>query len=103
MAEQDGNIISHLLDVERGASELIDEAEKEASKRIASARAQADGEYRKQFEVLVTELEAESAKKTAALSASHDADLQQYKDSLEKTERNTAAFTKLLDSLLFPA
>lgn len=101
MAETEINVISHLLDVEHSASELISGAQLEADKRTAAAHAQADAEYKKQYDALTELLESDYAQKTAELSKKHDKEILDYKSKIENTEKDAGAFNKLLDSVLF--
>jgi regulator of protease activity HflC (stomatin/prohibitin superfamily) len=103
MAEQEINVIGHLLDVEKDASVLVSDAQSEAAKRLAAARAQADIEYKKQYDQLISRLEIEYQQKTAAVTQTHADALNTYKEKAEKTVRDTVSFGKLLDSLMFSA
>ena len=59
MAENEVNVISHLLSVESEASELVNNAKSEADKIIVEARSKADSEFRQKFEKIAEKLESE--------------------------------------------
>ncbi|MCR5290421.1 MAG: hypothetical protein K6E51_10545 [Treponema sp.] len=101
MAEQDVNVISHLLDVEKEASSLIGDAQNESAKRMAAARAEADAEYKKQYDSLMSELESDYQTQTQAIVKKHDEDLDAYKKEIDSMTQNTEAFSTYLDSVLF--
>ena len=100
MAETDVNIINHLLDVEHQASEMITGAQAEADKRIASSRAQAEAEYKKEYEALISSYEADYAQRTKAFAEKHAQEISTYKSDVEHTAQDTQAFNKLLASVL---
>lgn len=103
MAEAEVNVISHLLSVEAEASGLIKNAQEEASKRLASARAQADSEFKKQFEKIVESEENTLQEKIKSLSENHKTQLEEYKSNIEKTEQDKTAFNALLKKVLLDA
>ena len=63
MAENEANVISHLLNVEAQASDLVKEAQDEADKRLSSAHAKADAEFKEKFSRAVAELEKNYSEK----------------------------------------
>jgi len=103
MAEQEINVIGHLLDVEKDASALVSDAQVESAKRVAAAHAQADAEYKKQYDTLISSLDARYATSSKETTQKHDEALNTYKGDTEKMPRDTEAFNKLLDSVLFSA
>ncbi len=103
MAEHEINVIDHLLDVEKDASVLVSDAQMESAKRLASARSQADSEYKKQYDILIASLENQYKKDAETITQKHADALNSYKTAVEKTSRDSAAFNGLLDSYLFTA
>lgn len=100
MAENEANVISHLLNVEAEASDLVKDAQDEVNKRLSSVRAKADAEFKEKFEKSVSELEKEYNKKIETISENHKKALEEYKNSVEQTEQNKSAFNSLLEKIL---
>ncbi len=99
MAETEVNVINHLLNVEHKASELISGAQAEADKRIAASRAQAEAEYKKQYDVVIAGFEADYKSRTAELAREHSETISRYKSDVQNSEQDIQPFTKLLDTL----
>jgi vacuolar-type H+-ATPase subunit H len=100
MAESEVNVINHLLDVEHQASEMISGAQGEADKRISSFRAQAETEYKKQYDDIIAGFEAGYKKHTEEIDSKHKKTVEQYKSDIQNTAQNKEAFGKLLDTIL---
>ncbi|MDE5899038.1 MAG: hypothetical protein K2H09_07240 [Treponemataceae bacterium] len=96
MAESEINVITHLLDVEQKAAELIRGVQEEANSRISAARAQADAEYKAQYDALVQDLERQYQQKVAGISESHRKALEAYKAEIQKAPQNDGAFRDFL-------
>jgi len=103
MAEEEVNVISHLLDVEHSASGMISGAQLEADKRVAFARVKADEEYKKQSDQIVSECESMYAVKTAEIVQKHDDLIAQHKSEFENTPEDRQSFNRLLELTLFSA
>ena len=101
MAEKEVSVIDHLLDVEHQASGLVLDAQVESEKRISEAKTKADAEYKKQYDKIIVGLEDDYRKKISLITESHNSELSTYKDTINKTDKDTAAFSKLVDSILF--
>ena len=99
MAESD--VIEHLISVEHEAASLMQDAQIEADKRISVAKVQADELYKKQYEQLILELDAQYEKRSAEITQKKDADFRAYQENIERLQTDEASFNTLLDSLLF--
>jgi len=97
------NVIDHLLDVERNASQLVMDAQSEAAKRITAARVEADAEYKKQYSVLSQKLEEEYHSRVSEINAEHDKSLEKYKNDVQNAEKDEKSFNSFLESVLFSA
>lgn len=97
------DVINHLLEVEKNASILIDDAMIEADKRIAEARTKYNAEYKEKYDAIVAEKDKTYHEKLDSISANHKKEIEEYKKSLENKNQNTDAFNKVLDDLLFGA
>lgn len=95
------DVIQHLLDVEREADLVIQDAQKEADSRIAQARAKADTQFKTQYTQMYAQLEQEAQEQMKRSGVHHDTEVASFKDSLQSTPKNNAAFNSLMDSILF--
>jgi len=98
MAEQD--IIAHLIDVEREASELLGDAQKENEKRKNAAREKAERAYRESYSESLRGLEATLREGKAACDARRDAEYAAYTERLSAIPRDLASFNKTFDSFV---
>lgn len=101
MAEQEADVINHLLQIERAASEILAQAHDEAEKRISAAKTKADQDFKAQYDAIIAAEEARYASETAAVSQSYDADITAYKEKIAASPKDSSSFNKLLDSVLF--
>lgn len=100
MAEQEVDVISHLIDVEHRAAVFTTEAQTEADRRIANARSKADEAFRAQYSKIVADEEAQFAQKTAELTKSYESAVSAYKTTVAAASKDEPAFVALLDKLL---
>ncbi len=100
MAENESNVISHLLNVEAQASDLVKEAQDEANKRMSSVRAKADAEFKEKFDRIVAGLEKNYNEQVSAIDENHKKSLEEYKSSVENTEQDKDNFNVFLKKLL---
>lgn len=100
MAENEANVISHLLNVEAQASDLVKEAQDEANKRLSSVHAKADSEFKEKFDKIVAELEENYSGKISAVDEAHKKILEEYKASVENAEQNKNEFNVFLKKIL---
>ena len=101
MAEQEADIIGHLLDIERSASGVLAQAQEEAEKRISAARAQADQSFKTQYDAIVADEEKRLASEMSAAAQKYDADVAAYKERLSSAAKDIPSFDRLLDKVLF--
>ena len=103
MAENTTEIdaINHLLEVEKNASALINDAAMEADRRLSQARAKYNSEYKARYDDVAAKLEAEYQADHKSLEEKYNKDLETYKESLAAKPQNAEAFSSLLDSLIF--
>ncbi len=100
MAENEANVISHLLNVEAQASDLVKEAQDEANKRLSSVHAKADAEFKEKFDKIVSELEKSYNDRISAIDEKHKEALEEYKSSVENAEQNKDNFNAFLKKVL---
>lgn len=101
MGEQD--VIGHLLDVEKQASDLLLDARTEADRRKSVAREKADGDYRAAYTALVSSLDETYEKGRAACDEARDREYAAFSAHLDSLPRDRAAFNSWLDSFFFGA
>lgn len=102
MADQnlEMNAINHLLEVEKNASALINEAKIEAEKRVAEVRSKYNSDYKSKYEVIASEMEAAYQTKLEAVSAKYKQEIEDFKKSLTEKNQNEEAFNDLLEKYL---
>ena len=97
MVEQD--VIGHLMDVERLASDLLLDAQAEADKRKAAAREKADQEYRSAYEKIIAELEKNFSDGCRVRDESRDREFVSFNSRLASIKKDRTAFNTYLDSI----
>lgn len=102
MAETTAEIdaINHLLEVEKNASTLINDAAQEADRRLSAARAKYSSEYKERYEKAAGELETKYLENQKSIEKKYNDELEAYKQSLASKSQNFEAFSKLLDTLV---
>lgn len=102
MAETTAEIdaINHLLEVEKNASTLINDAAQEAERRLSAARAQYNSEYKAGYDKAAGDLEAQYLENQKTIEKKYNDELEAYKQSLAAKPQNFESFSKLLDTLV---
>lgn len=93
--------INHLLEVEKNASALINDAQIEADKRIQEARAKYNTEYKTKYDSIAASMESDYQKAHQEIEAKYKKEIEDYKVSLENKPQNQKAFTDLLEKIIF--
>jgi vacuolar-type H+-ATPase subunit H len=101
MENNELEIINHLLEVEKGASSLIDEAQLEAEKTILDAKTKYNKEYKEKYDSIVTLLEEDYKKELQKADEKHQKEMDDYKKELESKEIKTKEFNDFLDKEFF--
>jgi hypothetical protein len=96
MVEQD--VIGHLMDVERLASDLLAEAHKEADRRKAEAKEQAERKFLSEYEKIIAVLESSHADEKAEIDNKRDREYSGYAEYLSSKNRDQAALNAWLDA-----
>lgn len=100
MSEKEVNTISHLLEVEQKATELTSQAQLDADKKIAQAKAQADSQFKSEYEKIVAECEQNYARQTSSLDDKNLEEISSYKSKISESALDVKAFNSFLDSVL---
>lgn len=93
--------INHLLEVEKQASALIEEAMSEADKRLSEAHAKFNEQVKVKSEEITARLTKEYDAALEQIKQNHEKTIEAYKSDLENKEVNQEAFNSLLDKILF--
>ncbi|MCR4821790.1 MAG: hypothetical protein K5873_02825 [Treponema sp.] len=101
MSEKEVNTISHLLEVEQRATELTSQAQLDADKKIAAAKAQADSAFKAEYDKIISDCENNYAEKTSALKAQKEENISSYKNKISSAPLDKSAFNSFLDSIFF--
>ncbi len=100
MAENDSNVIEHLLEVESVASSYTNDANAEATKILNAAKAKADQEYLSKVSEKTAELEKAFEEDSAKIKEKVTLEINSYKESITKSTQDTVAFNSLMDRLV---
>lgn len=103
MAENNTEIdaINHLLEVEKNASALINDAAQEADRRLSEARSKHNSEYKTRYDEIAARLEAEYQENHKETEEKYQKEIESFKESLAAKPQNYDAFSSLLDRLMF--
>jgi vacuolar-type H+-ATPase subunit E/Vma4 len=97
----EGATLSHLLEVERKAEEIVTNAEADASQRIRENEHNCRINYEKTYASQYAALEDDYKKEINALDLAYEAKLGEYRDSLKDMPQNREGFNTLAAQLLF--
>ena len=103
MAENNTEIdaINHLLEVEKNASALINDAAQEADRHLSEARSKYNSEYKPRYDEIAARLEAEYQENHKETEEKYQKEIESFKESLAAKPQNYDAFSSLLDQLMF--
>jgi vacuolar-type H+-ATPase subunit H len=93
--------INHLLEVEKSASALINDAAQEADRRLSEARSKYNSEYKSRYDEVAARLEVEYQNNHQQIAEKYQKEIESYKESLAAKSQNYEAFSSLLDRLIF--
>jgi hypothetical protein len=99
MVEQD--VIGHLIDVERLASDLMMDAQAEADRRKAEAKEKAERLYLSEYEKTVGTLEASFAESKKKCDVARDDEYAKFARYLDSLKLDKDAFAEYLDKQCF--
>lgn len=93
--------INRLLEVEKQAAALIEQAMTDADKCMADARLKYNEQFKTQVEKLTEKLTAEYNNNLEQVKLNHQKEIEEFKLSLEQKKLNQSEFDALLNKLLF--
>lgn len=94
------DVIQHLLDIEKEASETAIKVQEEADKKIASARAQADSIFKEKYSSFMKDLDLSVENQKKAIQTQMEEKLASFKAELEATKKDFDGFSQLLDKVI---
>ncbi len=100
MAENEINVINHLLEIESQATTLIDDAQVESKRRTMAAKAKADEIFSAKYRDLVETLEKEYNEKNQQYQTEHNNEIESYKNKILQANQDVNAFNAFLDNIL---
>lgn len=99
MVEQD--VIGHLMDVERLASDMMMSAQIEADRRKAEAKEKAERLYLAEYEKIITVLETTQSEAFKSCDDKREREYKEFAQYLGSLHCDKVAFASYLDSLCF--
>jgi hypothetical protein len=97
VVEQD--VIGHLIGVERAASDLLLDAQREADKRKGEAKARAESNFLAGYENIVSGLEDEYEANRKSCDSARVQEYARYNALLDSIPLNRKALSRFLDSV----
>ena len=98
--QEEINVISHLLAVEKESATLIDNAVKEADNRTTEARNQANSQFKQKYDEIAATLQKEFEQTIENKKSEHSKQMNEFEALLESRTRNYEAFDKVLNNIL---
>lgn len=93
--------INRLLEVEKQAALLIEQAMTDADKKISEARSQFNEQFKSQSEKITQQLTEEYNNSIENIKQKHQKEIEAFKVSLEEKTLNQNDFNSLLNKYLF--
>ncbi|MCF0243054.1 MAG: hypothetical protein HUK25_10470 [Treponema sp.] len=98
---EETEIISHLLEVEKEAYSIIASANNKYEKKIIEVKALAEENYKEQYQTKAAELEKEFELKKKQILDEHKKSIDDYKISVQDKPQHIDRFNDFLDQLIF--
>ena len=94
------DVIQHLLEIEKAASEILVQAQADADRKIAETKAKADGEFKEKFSAYMDELDRSADSRRKDVRDRLDSELATLKSSLDSTAKDVDGFNSLFEQLI---
>lgn len=101
MRENEVDVMEHLLDVETRASAIVEDAQTESQKKIASAKSKADDDFNSKCSGIEKDLESDCNNKIKSADEEHSTLIQNFQNQITKSEKDTLSFNSFMDKVLF--
>ena len=99
MGETD--VIGHLIDIEREASEVLFDAQEKSDATVSAAKSEAESEFKSGYEAIVKEFEDSYDKSRGRITDEYDDLLKKFEEKIKSAPKDNSGFNSLLDDLLF--
>jgi len=93
-------VLRHLLDLDKEAAALIDDAQAEADRRISEGEKQNRAKYDEAYAREMDALEKSYAEKIAAINKDYSNQLDEYREKLKALSPDTKTFSSLAGEFL---
>ena len=94
-------VLNHLFEVEQNAQALTLDAQREADKRISSAKSAADEKFKAVYEKIVAENEQLYEKSISEIKSKSELEIKDFKERILKSGKTVESFDSCLDKILF--
>ncbi|MBQ0001989.1 MAG: hypothetical protein KBT21_00485 [Treponema sp.] len=101
MGKNEVDVIKHLLQVEAQAAALVNDAQSESSSKISQAKVKADEMFKSRFSEIVKSLDSDCQSKIRTFDENHSASIQNFKNQITQSKKDTLSFNSFLDKALF--
>lgn len=98
---EESEIIKLLLNVEKEASLLIDDALIKAEQKITEAKTAANTDFQNRYNQMIQELETDYNNQVQKIQTNHESIINEFKSSLENKKQNKEKFFTFVDSVFF--
>ena len=93
--------IYHLLEIEKNASSIVNEALKKREEKLAEVHSEYNRLYNERYAQVVKKLEEKYQAELQKKSSEYAEEIEKYRKELEERPQNDKDFFALLDKLLF--
>lgn len=100
MAEEE-DVIQHLVQIEKEASETLMEAQRQADTILAEARAKSESQFKEKYAAIAQDLEQRHEEQKKIVLVNHEKLVAEYKQNLEDNQKDYGSFNELLEKKLF--
>ncbi len=97
------NIFGHLLDIENSAASLVFDAQVEADNRIGAAKAEAEKQYKAEYEKMLSDFEDNLKAEKQALDIKQKEEYKKFDEYLSSLNKDYKKFESSLNSYFFGA
>jgi vacuolar-type H+-ATPase subunit H len=94
---EDHEVLRHLLDLEKEAAALVDDAQAEADRRISESEKQNRAMYDEIYSNELKTLESFYAEKIAAVNEDYRKQLEEYRENLKAVSPDLKSFSSLAE------
>lgn len=93
--------LNHLLEIEKQANSLIDEASIESSKRLSNAKKEYNQKFSYEYDKINNQLEENFKIESEKIIKEYQNIIEEYKNKIISKKQDYNAFSQLLEKLIF--